>query len=95
MERVSRLIQREVAQRLGVHEQTIAAFENGRKQATGDELIGKMAELFGYDPDEFYYAAQRIPRICTLSSGARPSSWTGSPAHEPARHQRTLGAPAW
>ncbi len=55
------MTQRELARRLGVHVQTVAHLESGRRLATSAHLIGKLAEELGYDPDEFYIAAQMTP----------------------------------
>ena len=54
------MTQKELAQRLGVHEQTIAHIESGRRLATGSVLIEKMADLFGYTKDQLYSAAHRL-----------------------------------
>ncbi len=75
------LTQKELAERLGVHEQTVAAFESGRKLATGAELIEQMAEVFGYHPDQLYAAARRIPPDMRAYIEHTPTLISGIRAH--------------
>ncbi|HEV2122387.1 MAG TPA: helix-turn-helix transcriptional regulator [Chloroflexota bacterium] len=64
--------QKALARRLGVHEQTVAHLESGRRLATSEQLIGKLAELFGYHPDQLYIAAHLIPPDLEAWIAARP-----------------------
>ncbi len=53
--------QEELARRLEVHPQTVAHLEGGRRLATSEHLVGKLAALFGYHLDQLYIAAHVIP----------------------------------
>ena len=54
------LSQRQLAELIGVHPQTVADLERGRLVA-GPETTAKMADIFGLPLDRLYVAAQRIP----------------------------------
>lgn len=60
-ERMSRsMTQRALAEAVGVGVPHISKVEAGR-ESPSDELLGRIAQVFGCDADEFLLAARRIP----------------------------------
>ena len=55
------LSQQALGDAVGLHVQTIAAYENGRKHATDPEIVAALADALALEPDALYIAAAIIP----------------------------------
>ena len=67
-----KLTQKELADRVGVGVPHISKVEAGRENPS-DELLEKIAGVFGLDPDELLLAAGRVPDEFVEKLAADPS----------------------